>query len=376
MSLMAARAGLKVYLIDRHFPEHKGPELGVLSASQKAWVSAIARPAQKVLRDLGVWDKLEKDACAYKEMQVEMYEGSVLNFSCMDVGEENLGHIVNNFHIKEALWNGCLHEKNIQMVCDEPEDWCIESGQLLTKKGQSIRAELLIGADGVNSWARKRAGIEIDEDVKINDQAWVGVLRHEKAHRDIARQKFFTGGVVGLLPMANPRESVMVWSQSKGDHNGREIDDMSKSVEAKLQQFFPDMGSFEIESDLIVHGIQSQGAKSHHNGNVVLVGDAATSVHPLAGQGLNLGLRSVGVLAETFKQAQRAHAGLADEYYLRRYSSKCEGFNALSRKFFVQCRLLDSAKMGYAFMGWGVSTVNHVGWLRRMFIAHALYADL
>ena len=375
VSLITAKHGLSVCLMDHRLSKHRQGNFES-TGSQKSWVSAVARPAQKILKNLGVWDKLKMDSCAYKEMQVEMQNGSVLNFSCMDVGEDNLGYIVNNFQIKHELMNLCQNEKNIKMVCDEPKDWSLESGKMQTKKGQVLHGKLLIGADGVNSWARKMAKIGLDKDDHINDQAWVGLLRHKNGHRDIARQKFFQDGVVGLLPTVDPLESVMVWSQGQKKTDDEEIDNMKGVMIKRINQFFPDMGHLMIEGDLILHKIESQGAKQYYRDNVVLVGDCATSVHPLAGQGLNLGLRSAGILADELKKAQSANLECATEYHLKRYTSRCEGFDALSRRFFVTCRSLGATEISKNFTRWGVFAVNNIQWLREMFIRHALYADV
>ena len=371
----AAQAGLSVCLLDRKLPKRP---VNMPIETPQAWVSALAKPAIELLQSLDLWPSLIKRACSYQKMHIKMGLNCDLKLSSHDIGEQSLGYIVENAAIREALWVYCSNKPGIVTVMEDlPERWCADDSCLKTKHGVKVNAQICVGADGTGSWSRKEAGIVCDHDENIDDIAWVGTFTHTNMHEATARQCFDDDGVLGLLPSYDYHKSIFVWSvkKEKIPHDESKVID---SVKASIEQSFPSYGTCSVDSSMRQHVIHSQGARSYWKNHIVLVGDAATSVHPLAGQGLNIGLRQAILLTRQLKKAKRAHRRLSDHYYLSRYAKSCQGYDALSRKIYQQCRLQGGQNHGIIgrVLNFGTAFVNQSQWLKRILIDHALHADM
>ncbi len=288
-------------------------------------VSAIASGTASLLASLGAWDSIaDTRACPYRDMRVWDALGSVegpetLRFEAAEFAIPQLGFIVENILIQDALLSlldaanvSINFATSIRSVQKCAYRYVVEYGD-----GETMTPELLIGADGASSLVRNSAGITV-RSWKYPQTAFVTHLQPEASHRHTAWQRFLTNGPVALLPLCDGRVST-VWtttpeladelSSVAPDQMASLLTDATDSVLGKLSAAGP-RGSFPLKS---------QHADRYVLDGLALVGDAAHAVHPLAGQGANLGLADARVLAEVIAGALAAGEHPGDLPVLRRY---------------------------------------------------------
>ena len=371
----AIKSGLKVCCIDKRLPT----ESYTKSQLESAWVSALARPATTLLEKLGLWSELSPFACAYQNMVVKIGCESEINISHRDAMAENLGYVLNNFRLKKSLWDYCQQSEDQWVICeDNPAAWDDKNERLLTRKGRLIEAQLCIGADGVNSWARDAAGIRISKDHAINDIAWVGVLVHENPHQWAARQHFSEDGVLGVLPTINYHQSVYVWSTRANLDQHTSEAKIAEEIIGRVHEALPFYGACQTKGSPRQHQVVSQGAIKYHAEKIVLIGDAANAVHPLAGQGLNMGLRHVDELTAQLIKVHKQHRRLSSPHVLDQYEANCRGFDTLSREAYVAMRqyfCVKSTSPLQTLLALGAHAVNRLKPIKDRLIRHALHAN-
>lgn len=324
--LANASRHLNVTLIDAETkPPREEPNLGLR-------VSAIANGSIQMFERLGAWDRITDDRrCAYERMRVwdaadAPDSASALRFDAADFGLPYLGYIVENAAMQRAL----LHRLNLlgvdvrygaRVSAVEHESPLVS---LSLQDGETVRADLLIGADGSRSPVRECLGIDIKQ-IRYGQTAIVTHLRPERSHAATAWQRFLPTGPVALLPLPDGRVST-VWSTNQPDEAlaaddatlGRLLTDATDGVLGRLDVDGP-RGDFP----LLAHH-----ALSYVTENVALVGDAAHAVHPLAGQGANLGLQDAAVLADVVAGALSDGVHPGERRVLRRYERARKGENA------------------------------------------------
>ncbi len=288
-------------------------------------VSAIASGTASLLAGLGAWDSIAGTrACPYRDMRVWDAMGSVegpetLRFEAAEFAVPQLGFIVENILIQDALLSlldstnvSINFESSIRSVRKCGDRYVVEYGN-----GETMTPELLIAADGASSFVRNSAGIAV-RSWKYPQTAFVTHLQPEASHRNIAWQRFLANGPVALLPLSDGRVST-VWtttpeqaeelSNMPEDQMAALLIDATDSVLGKLSASGP-CGSFPLKS---------QHADRYVLDGLALVGDAAHAVHPLAGQGANLGLADARVLADVIAGALAGGEHPGDLPILRRY---------------------------------------------------------
>jgi 2-octaprenylphenol hydroxylase len=288
-------------------------------------VSAIASGTASLLEQLGVWQDIgDARACPYRDMKVWDALGSVegpetLRFEAAEFAVPQLGFIVENILIQDALLKALdasrvsiNYATRIRSVQKTGDRFMVEYGD-----GQTMKPELLIGADGAASFVRNSAGITV-KSWKYSQTAFVTHLQPERSHCNTAWQRFLTNGPVALLPLSDGRVST-VWtttpeqaqmlSDATEDEVAALLTDATDSVLGQLSPSGP-RGSFPLKS---------QHANRYVLAGLALTGDAAHAVHPLAGQGANLGLADARVLAEVIEKALAAGEYPGDLPVLRRY---------------------------------------------------------
>ena len=365
------KLGCRVGLVDKKMPSaHKH----IIDTTQQAWVSALARPGQALFKKIGIWQELVQTAVPYQYMEVIMHHGEQIAFSHRDIGQENLGHIVNNTMAIQLLWRQLSSWKGqLYLFEDQPVSWCGDTRTLALQSGVICTSTILIGADGAGSWTRAASGIDLSINTRIEDHAHIGIINHNQPHQNRARQVFYEKGVIGLLPAQDPCQSICVWSTGKKNNDASHPS--VAQLENELNQVFH-TDHYRLSSGWKRHAIHTQQACRYVNKNVALVGDAAVCVHPLAGQGLNIGLRQVTFLTQKISAALRANA-LDDFFdYARSYESDCRGYDALSLQVINWCRTSTASRgVAQSVMGWGAQFINQSSYIKHLMIRHALEAD-
>jgi ubiquinone biosynthesis UbiH/UbiF/VisC/COQ6 family hydroxylase len=298
---------------------------------------------------------------------------SRLDFSAYDAGLRELAFIVENRLLQSALWQRLQGASHVRLFCPARSArvaWEPDAVALRLEDGTILTARLLVGADGADSWVRSQAGI------RVTPAAYgLGVVANfsaAKPHRGIAYQWFRRDGVLALLPLPEGRVS-MVWSTNEA--HGRELlslhpDQLAARVDAASQHF---LGSLLPATAAAAFPLQRQRVAQFVRPRLALVGDAAHNVHPLAGQGVNLGFRDARELAAVLR-GRGAQKDCGDFYLLRRYErARREDVLALElatdglQKLFAQ----DGAWVARA-RNRGLSWVNSLPQLKKFLVRRAV----
>jgi len=278
-----------------------------------ARVYALSPANAAFLRDLGVWQALPAERlCPVRAMRIYGDDGSQLELDAYAAGVAALAWIVEDAVLQAALWAASPAEL---FAPAEPQGLEVspERASLLLRDGRSLSAALIVGADGANSFVRREAGIAaVERD--YGQTAVVANFRCEKAHRNAAYQWFAGGPVLALLPLPGERVS-MVWSLPSADAERLDAHNVAAAVEAACKGA---LGALEVATPPRSYRLRRVSARRMVAPRVALAGDAAHVVHPLAGQGLNLGLQDVRALAGVLS-SREVIRDLGDVRLLRRY---------------------------------------------------------
>lgn len=310
-------SGLKIALVEPHASMPLPQD-----ASWDSRVYAISPGSASFLHNLGVWQLLEAERVApVYEMAVFGDDNSAhIDFSAYEIGLSELAFIAENRQLQAAVWEALeSSNENIQIRCPAKCTsivWQESHIEVQLEDGTQLEASLVVGADGVNSWVRKQAEIEVSQHA-YHQMGVVANFSAKLSHRHIAYQWFRRDGVLALLPLPDKRVS-MVWSTSEEQADllrnlpaealCRRVEDASSYTLGALQLITPPMG-FPLN---FVH------VNKLVKPRLVLIGDAAHGIHPLAGQGVNLGLRDARELAKVLsKRGMQTDCG--DFMLLRRY---------------------------------------------------------
>jgi len=269
------------------------------------------------LREIGVWSALAQERLnPVRAMRVFGDDGaSSLEFDAYRAGVPELAWIVEDEALQEALWSGLDAELFAPAECESLER---EEGKikLTLRDGRALRGKLVVGADGANSFVRRAAGISV-ADSAYGQSAVVANFQCEKPHADTAWQWFQGGPVLALLPLPGSQVS-MVWSlESKQAERvaGLEPEALCREVESASRGM---LGALRLASAQRSYPLRRLSARRLIAPGIALVGDAGHVIHPLAGQGLNLGLQDVRVLAAALA-GREPMRDPGDARLLRRY---------------------------------------------------------
>ncbi|CAE6516024.1 Ubiquinone biosynthesis protein UbiH [Nitrosomonas nitrosa] len=297
-SLIAAlkESGLKVALIESRAPAPIPEDAGWDSR-----IYAISPGSAAFLQSLGLWQQLAKERLTpIYEMKVFGDDGAArLDFSAYDSGLPELAFIAENRQLQNVVWNALTQlDENLTIFCPAQcvsltwqESWV----DLQLSDGNILQAALVIGADGVNSWVRKQAGIEVTQHA-YHQIGLVANFSTQLPHYNTAYQWFRRDGVLAFLPLPNEHVS-MVWSANESQANKlRALSDEALCQEVAVAANHT-LGKLQLVTQPIGFPLNFVHVRALVKPRLVLIGDAAHGIHPLAGQGVNLGLRDARELA-------------------------------------------------------------------------------
>jgi 2-octaprenyl-6-methoxyphenol hydroxylase len=321
--------------------------------------SAVSSSSMRMLETIGVAAHLVEPGCPIWRIAVaDGLEPGGLHFDPDD--GEPLGFMHENRNLRAALHARADAGKNVWLLwqsrvadVDRREHGVVVG----LEDGRKLSAPLLIAADGRNSKTRETAGINIAR-WKYDHQAIVSVLRHERAHEHVAYEIFYPTGPFALLPMNDDKlghRSAIVWSVLEEDAGGwlsLGDEDFAAEAEAAMGGF---LGKVEMLAPRSTFPLGFHHAAQITAKRLALVGDAAHAIHPIAGQGLNLGFRDVAALAEVLVEGARLGLDLGDRQLLDRYQ-RWRSLDALSVAFAT-----DSLTRIYGIPGKTVSAVRRFG---------------
>lgn len=287
---------LRIAVIEGKLP-HEG-----LSELPDVRVSALSRSSEIMLTNLGAWRGImSRRAAPYHAMEVwEQDSFARIEFSANHLTQPNLGHIVENRVIQLALLEQVKQQPNVSLfmpaTCQslaigESEAW------LTLSNGQALTAKLVVGADGANSWVRKQLDIPLTH-WDYGHSAIVANVRSVEPHQSVARQIFTPQGPLAFLPMGHPMMSSIVWSTDTTRAERLVAMDDSAFNKALTAEFDAKLGLCEVVGERYAFPLKMRYARDFVMDRIALVGDAAHTIHPLAGQGVNLGLLDAASLAQ------------------------------------------------------------------------------
>jgi 2-octaprenylphenol hydroxylase len=288
-------------------------------------VLAVSRASERILNAAGAWPDIVPHAWAYERMRV-WYQGvaasgtDVLQFDAAEVGEPNLGYIIETQRITSALMAAFMAAGG-EVISGELQGAIVESGppglvRVQTSAGE-LTAQLIVGADGARSAVRTAFGIATRSS-SYEQTAIVARLTPERSHQNTAWQRFVDGGTLALLPLADGSVSI-VWSLREAQARAL-LDATSADFEAQLLQHSDAvLGVLRLASPRLAFPLHRLSAERYSAERCALIGDAAHVVHPLAGQGVNLGLLDAAALAQSCVQARASGEYLGAQRTLRAY---------------------------------------------------------
>jgi len=307
--------GLHVVLIER------GEAPVRESLGRDCRVSAIVRGNVRILQGLGVWRHLEKVAQPMRAMRIwDNQEAGGIRFDASEIGEDALGFLVENSQMQKAMHKALLDAENFEFCCPAEVstiEWTDADVKLELADGRKLSAPLIVGADGGRSWLRQQAGIECHQR-DYHQKGIVATVRPQRPHGGIAYQRFLPTGPLAMLPMTDNLCSI-VWSAEEAEADRLMAMDDAKFLEALNATFGPVLGRIEEAGQRAAFPLKGQLAKHLVRERLALIGDAAHTIHPLAGLGVNLGLRDAMVLAQEIADARRFEEDWGGLPVLNRY---------------------------------------------------------
>ncbi|WP_429059228.1 FAD-dependent 2-octaprenylphenol hydroxylase [Aeromonas veronii] len=310
-------SALKVLVVEGQLPD---PQLGEVADNR---VSALSLASQQILRHVGAWDGIEaRRLQAYDKMAVwEQDSFGHIDFDAASLRQANLGHIVENRVIQLALLEVIEGASNIQLLTPARAK-SLQSGPagalLLLEDGQAISAKLVVAADGAHSWVRRQADIPLTS-WDYGHHALVATVCCAEPHEAVARQIFTPDGPLAFLPLWQENLCSIVWSLPAARAEALCACDDEQFNRQLTAAFDARLGLCKVEGPRSAIPLTARYARDFARERLVLVGDAAHTIHPLAGQGVNLGLLDAAALAEQILQNHAAGEDIGLLANLRSY---------------------------------------------------------
>ena len=374
---MALARGLSACEMNICLVEGSCPEINWDEETPALRVSAINQASEQLLKKINVWDGINKSSLTpYTDMKVwDAVSDGKIHMSCIDIGETELGYIIENRAILKSLYDSSASldfdlsiNVHIKRITGDPGDW-----HLLLGNGQTIQTKLIIGADGANSWVRKEMGFEVTEK-PYQQNAIVAVVEMQKTHEYTAWQRFLPTGPLAFLPLNNQHQCSIVWScDTQKANNLVKLDsvDFCQELQNAIENKFE---AFKLLTKKVQFPLIERHVKSYCKPGVVLVGDAAHTIHPLAGQGVNLGFKDAATLIDVITKAYQSNRLIYDISTLQKYE-KARRFDNQSTiyamQFFKEC-FSNENKAFSLFRGFGLNTVDKIKLIKNKLIYQAM----
>ena len=370
LGVALASAGIETAVVDGTRPE------AMKNAAFDGRVSSIALGSKRVLDGIGLWPALADDAQPILEIRVS--DGDVplfLHYDHKSVGDDPLGFIVENRAIRAALLESASGLVALRQVAPASVEALEPTGGSIEARladGRSVRARLAVAADGANSSLRVAAGIEVVR-WSYEQAGIVCTVKHERPHRGIAHERFLPAGPFAILPMTRNRSS-LVWTE-RADLAPALMEAPSAVFARELGARFGDfLGALEPTGPRWSYPLTLTHATRYVAPRLALAGDAAHAIHPLAGQGFNLGIRDAAVLAELVVDRVRLGLDIGESDVLTHYQRRrrfdsvvligvTDGLNRLFSNDNQGLRLIRDV---------GLAAVNEMTPVKRFFMRHAM----
>jgi 2-octaprenylphenol hydroxylase len=317
-------SSLKVAVLDRALSAAPGQDYD-------RRVSAITLASQAFLENTGAWEGMVRRRVApVQEMQVWSENGSgSVHFNAAEIGEPRLAWIIENSVVQSALIERLHQFTNVHYQCPveiAQITFTDEGATVALVDGRALRTRVLVGADGADSAVRRMAGIETQL-LNLDQKSLVATVTTEKPHAQVARQRFLAAGPLAFLPLDEPNTCSIVWSADTARADQLLALDDPAFLAALQSSFGEGLGKIRTVSARGAFRLALAHAQAYTVPHVALIGDAAHTVHPLAGQGVNLGFLDAACLAEVLLDASAKQKDIGAHAVLRRYERWRRGDN-------------------------------------------------
>jgi 2-octaprenylphenol hydroxylase len=372
-ALLCAKQGFSVGVVEKN-----APDLTWDLDQFDLRCSAISRKSQRIFEKIGVWGSIVTQRVSpYRTMVVwDALSFSEIIFNAVEVGEPDLGHIIENRVIIKALWESVEQHPNITLkFATRPKTLQIDakSVRLETQDQDLLQAKLIIGADGAQSWLRNMANIVVTER-DYHQHALVATVKTELPHQETAWQRFLPEGPLAFLPLTGSCMSSIVWTATEEKIRTLMLLSEKQFCEALAHAFDYRLGQILSSSEYQQFPLKKLHAKQYVKDRIVLIGDALHVIHPLAGQGVNLGLSDALELVQVITAARMAAVDIGNYLILRKFERSRKGVVAgmiLAMDFFK--KTFGSRLSGVAGLrSFGLDFVNQSSYLKRKIIQAAL----
>lgn len=341
-------------------------------------VSALSRASENMLRALDVWPGIvARRLASYQKMHVwEKDSFAQIDFDAQAFGQQNLGHIVENRVIQLALLDKVQQQSNVtilmpeqcqSMMQGERETW------LQLASGGGVTTKLVVGADGARSWVREQAHFPLVQR-DYGHHAVVATVRTEAPHRGVARQVFTPDGPLAFLPLSDPHLCSIVWSvppEQASEYRDMASDGFERALTAA---FDARLGRCEVAGPRASYPLTMRYAQNFASERIALIGDAAHTIHPLAGQGVNLGMLDAAALAQTLTQLSEKGKDVGAYASLRHFERwrKAEAMQMIAAMQGFRSLFDGQNPVKKLVRGVGMRAVNHLPGAKQPFMAKAL----
>ncbi len=371
LALALKAAGLKLAVVETQLPR--------LAADAGEWdsrVYAISPGSAAFLDYCGVWRELDTPRTSrVEEMHIFGDDPrSEIDFSAYDAGLRELAFIVENRELQRVLWDALKCAQHVEVIAPaacKALMLAADAAQLELGDGRTLCARLLVGADGADSWLRAQAAVKV-ESRAYHQMGVVANFATARPHRSVAFQWFRRDGVLALLPLPGERVS-MVWSTAD-EHAARLLKFARKKLTAQVTAASHGvLGDLQLITPAAAFPLRWLRVRQLVMPRLALIGDAAHNVHPLAGQGVNLGFRDARELAQVLAR-RGAQNDCGDYHLLRRYErARQEDIAAMRLTTDALQRLFNNDNPWLARLrNFGLRLTNRQPQLKNLLVQHAV----
>jgi 2-octaprenyl-6-methoxyphenol hydroxylase len=339
---------------------------------------AISNNSLKIFQEIEILEDLKQKCGTIKDIKITDYKSSVaLNFLSKEILENNFGLLIENFHIHNALKNKVLQKKNITLFCPNSyqEINFLEEKNLVEVKLENqeiISAKLLLACDGRFSKLREYFQIHTTEK-HYQQNAIVFNIKHQIPHQNFAYEKFLPNGPIAILPLKSPNECSIVWivkSSIEKTIFSLDEENFLHQLEKKMENI---LGKTELISEKFSYPLILVEAEKFYHKKMLLVGDSACGVHPIAGQGFNLAIKGIEILKNLITQNLFSGGDISSQNLIEEYNKK---YRKEAKKMIIATDILnslfESTNFSISFLRKaGIGLVDKIPQLKKFFIKNA-----